>query len=269
MHAATQGRTLPDGWSADLATAALRGHVEHKRPMGYAVRDSQPPFRARALQAQVQMPRRGGFTRALGPLLLALLAGAASGANLAAACDASVRPALPGVAFQHCAVLRARSGDTPEVRLLWRLHDENATIGVHVDMPLAEIGFVGVGASWNGGMKGAEMWIARVVDGAFTHEVRARSCVSTGGTPLRLSHHRRAASADAARARVVRRRTGPRTTCALCRAARRSAPSRCWATRRSRARVARGRSRGPSGLRTAGCARCSWRARRATSCCGP
>jgi len=34
--------------------------------------------------------------------------------------------------------------------------------------PLDALGYVGLGASWNGGMKGAELWVAQLVDGDFS-----------------------------------------------------------------------------------------------------
>jgi hypothetical protein len=107
----------------------------------------------------------------------ALLLGAArtaSAANFASHCDVSaIRPALPSARFEHCALLRARAtpgasgDDTPAVRLLWRV-DRSAgsiTLGVHIDAPLEALGYFGIGSSWNGGMKGAEMWVAQLADG--------------------------------------------------------------------------------------------------------
>ena len=84
----------------------------------------------------------------------ALLLPAAVNAGFATTCDASaLQPALPGVHFDRCALLRGRSVDgTPALRMLWRVHadDGSVTIGVHVDEALDKLGYVGVGAGWNG-----------------------------------------------------------------------------------------------------------------------
>jgi hypothetical protein len=117
--------------------------------------------------------RRGGSARRLALIvaaaLLAALLQPCAAANFAAPCDpASVQPAPPGGCFDRCAVLRERAGGLPALRLLWRVRDGNITLGVHVDTPLEQLGYVGVGASWNGGMKGAELWVAQMVEGEFS-----------------------------------------------------------------------------------------------------
>jgi hypothetical protein len=81
----------------------------------------------------------------------ALLLPAAASAGFALTCDpAAVQPTLPGVRFERCALLHGRSDDAPELRMLWRVHDGNATIGIHIDRALDTLGYVGVGAGWNG-----------------------------------------------------------------------------------------------------------------------
>ena len=81
----------------------------------------------------------------------ALLLPAAVRAGFAPTCDpTAVQPALPGISFERCALLRGRSDDAPAVRMLWRVHDGNVTVGVHIDRALDALGYVGVGAGWNG-----------------------------------------------------------------------------------------------------------------------
>ena len=84
----------------------------------------------------------------------ALLLPAAVSAGFALTCDpAAVQPALPGIRFERCALLRGRSADgAPALQLLWHVHgdDGNVTIGVHIDGALDALGYVGVGAGWNG-----------------------------------------------------------------------------------------------------------------------
>jgi hypothetical protein len=113
--------------------------------------------------------------RACALLLAAAASRGASAASFASPCDVSaIRPALPSARFAHCALLRPRGGAddaTPAVRLLWRVDDNsgNVTLGVNVDAPLNTLGYVGIGASWNGGMKGAELWVASLSEaGAFS-----------------------------------------------------------------------------------------------------
>jgi len=72
--------------------------------------------------------RRACFATACALLLRAV------GAGFAPTCDAAaVQPALPGVRFERCALLRGRSADAPALRMLWRVHGGNVTVGVHVD----------------------------------------------------------------------------------------------------------------------------------------
>jgi hypothetical protein len=81
----------------------------------------------------------------------ALLLPAAVSASFAPTCDpAGVHLSLPGVRFERCALLRGASSDAPALRMLWRVHDGNVTIGVHIDRALDALGYVGVGAGWNG-----------------------------------------------------------------------------------------------------------------------
>ena len=95
----------------------------------------------------------------------ALALPAAVSAGFAPTCDpTAVQPALPGIHFERCALLRGRSiaDDTPALRMLWRVNgDGTATIGVHVDAALDSLGYVGVGAGWNGACwryRAAELW---------------------------------------------------------------------------------------------------------------
>ena len=114
------------------------------------------------------------------PIAAALLlaARACAAASPAPSCEvAALVPQLPAARFDRCALLRAPaagtapSGDgdpSPAIRLLWRTPkpgDALLTLGVHVDAPLETLGYVGVGPSWNGGMRGAELWIASLVSG--------------------------------------------------------------------------------------------------------
>ena len=95
------------------------------------------------------MPR----CRALLAAACALLLPAVASAGFAPTCDpAAVQPALPGVRFDRCALLRGRSADgAPALRMLWHVHDDgNVTIGAHVDGPLDALGYVALGAGWNG-----------------------------------------------------------------------------------------------------------------------
>ena len=81
----------------------------------------------------------------------ALLLPAVVSAGFAPTCDpAAVQPALPDVRFERCALLRGRTDDAPAVRMLWRVHDGNVTVGVHIDRALDTLGYVGFGAGWNG-----------------------------------------------------------------------------------------------------------------------
>ena len=84
----------------------------------------------------------------------ALLLPATVSAGFAPTCDPeTVQPALPGIHFERCALLRGRSiaDGTPALRMLWRVNgDGTVTVGLHIDAALDKLGYVGVGAGWNG-----------------------------------------------------------------------------------------------------------------------
>ena len=84
----------------------------------------------------------------------ALLLPAAVSAGFAPTCDpVAVQPTLPGIRFERCALLRGRSiaDGTPALRMLWRVNgDGTVTMGLHIDAAIDKLGYVGVGAGWNG-----------------------------------------------------------------------------------------------------------------------
>jgi hypothetical protein len=107
------------------------------------------------------------WLRALSALLLASLAAASQ------RCDpAQISPPMPsGVSLDQCVLLHAGDASTPALRLLWRVSGSSVSFGVNIAAPLSDLGYVALGSSYNGGMKGAELWVARLDgDGRFQLE---------------------------------------------------------------------------------------------------
>ena len=107
-------------------------------------------------------------------LWLLAAAGLAWPAAGARSCDPhAVTPAFPGgVTFDNCLVMQEAGATAgPAVRVFWRVEAKDGTVlfGVHTDAVLGDLGYVGLGFSFNGGMRGADMTLASVTDGgAFT-----------------------------------------------------------------------------------------------------
>ena len=87
----------------------------------------------------------------------------------ARACDPhAVTSAFPGaVTFDHCLVLQEPGATAgPAIRVLWRVEAEEVLFGVHTDAVLGSIyGYFGLGFSFSGGMRGADMTLASVTNG--------------------------------------------------------------------------------------------------------
>jgi Copper type II ascorbate-dependent monooxygenase, N-terminal domain/DOMON domain/Copper type II ascorbate-dependent monooxygenase, C-terminal domain len=78
-------------------------------------------------------------------------------------CDAGSLQPLPGLSFNKCVVLQAPGATAgPALRMAWKIVGDAVQFAMHTDAGLSTFGYVALGFSYNGGMRGAEMIIASV-----------------------------------------------------------------------------------------------------------